>query len=236
MALLPRCRLLGAARSRLLRCCRRAASSVRAAALQPVPCFYADWAEVPLPEGHRFPMHKYRTTRVQLEEDASLCGKLDLRPSPLVALSDVLRVHCPAYLGRVLTGALSAAEQRTVGFPWSEAHVTRSLASTGGTVAAMHLVMGGARCALQLAGGTHHAFRDRGEGFCVFNDMAVAAQTALVRAFPAGVRLPPVVAQPTGRRSLARCAWWSRAGHVRAEQHPDHRPGRASGQRHGGHL
>jgi acetoin utilization deacetylase AcuC-like enzyme len=151
-------------------------------ATAPVPCFYADWAEVPLPEGHRFPMHKYRTTREQLEEDASLRGRLDLRPSPLVALADVLRVHCPRYVDRVLTGALSAEEQRTVGFPWSEEHVQRSLASTGGTVAAMHLVLGGThRCALQLAGGTHHAFRDRGEGFCVFNDMAVAAAAALVR-------------------------------------------------------
>jgi acetoin utilization deacetylase AcuC-like enzyme len=129
-------------------------------------------------------MHKYRTTRLQLEEDASLRGRLDLRPSPLVALADVLRVHCPLYVDRVLTGALSAEEQRTVGFPWSEAHVQRSLASTGGTVAAMHLVLGSStphRCALQLAGGTHHAFRDHGEGFCVFNDMAVAAATALVR-------------------------------------------------------
>jgi acetoin utilization deacetylase AcuC-like enzyme len=95
----------------------------------------------------------------------------------------------------VLGGKLSAEEQRVLGFPWSEAHVTRSLASTGGTVAAMHLVMRGSteapppgaareaarahRTALQLAGGTHHAFRSHGEGFCVFNDQAVAAEAAI---------------------------------------------------------
>ena len=91
------------------------------------------------------------------------------------------RVHCSDYVDRVLTGKLTPEEQRVVGFPWSEAHVRRSLASTGGTVAAMHLVMGapGHRAAQQIAGGTHHAFRAHGEGFCVFNDMAVAAAAAL---------------------------------------------------------
>ena len=140
-------------------------------------------------------MHKYRTTRAQLEEDPSLAGRLELRPSPLVSLADLRRVHTAEYVDAVLTGRLSAEEQRVLGFPWSRAHVTRSLASTGGTVAAMHLVMGGEttapppdvardagrahRTALQLAGGTHHAFRGHGEGFCIFNDMAVASEAAI---------------------------------------------------------
>ena len=62
---------------------------------------YADWAEVPLPPGHRFPMHKYRETRLILEGDASLAGRIELRPSPLVSRDDLLRVHCPDYVERV---------------------------------------------------------------------------------------------------------------------------------------
>ena len=173
----------------------RCSSSLSPPLYTPVVCYYADWAEVPLPPGHRFPMHKYLTTRLKLEGDPSLAGRLDLRPSPRVRLDDLLRVHTAEYVDSVLTGKLSAEEQRVLGFPWSLAHVTRSLASTGGTVAAMHLVMRGAeeapppgmareaaqahRTAMQLAGGTHHAFRGHGEGFCAFNDIAVAAEAAI---------------------------------------------------------
>ena len=148
----------------------------------PVPCFWADWAEVPLPEGHRFPMDKYRTVRLQLESDPALAGRLELQRSPLAALEDVTRVHCPTYVDAVLHGKLTASEQRAVGFPWSREHVQRSLASTGGTVAATRLVLasgGKLRCAMQVAGGTHHAHRDKGGGFCVFNDLACAASAAL---------------------------------------------------------
>lgn len=147
-----------------------------------MPCFWADWAEVPLPEGHRFPMDKYRTVRLQLEGDPSLEGRLQLLRSPLAAAEDVTRVHCPTYVDAVLHGKLTAAEQRAVGFPWSREHVQRSLASTGGTVAATRLVLGSGgrlRCAMQVAGGTHHAHRDKGGGFCVFNDLACAAAAAL---------------------------------------------------------
>ena len=184
----PRCR---AQCHHAVRCC----SSLSPPQFTPVVCYYADWAEVPLPPGHRFPMHKYLTTRLKLEGDPSLAGRLDLRPSPRVRLDDLLRVHTAEYVDNVLTGKLSAEEQRVLGFPWSLAHVTRSLASTGGTVAAMHLVMRGAeeapppgvareaaqahRTAMQLAGGTHHAFRGHGEGFCCFNDIAVAAEAAI---------------------------------------------------------
>jgi len=150
----------------------------------PVPCFWADWAEVPLPEGHRFPMDKYRTVRLQLENDPSLTGRLQLVPSPLASLSDVTRVHCPTYVDAAINGTLSPAEQRAIGFPWSRAHVQRSLASTGGTVAATRLVLSswpkvGLRCAMQVAGGTHHAHRSKGGGFCVFNDIACAAAAAM---------------------------------------------------------
>ena len=125
-------------------------------------------------------MEKYRQCRLELEADGSLARLLRFEPSPLAAESDLLLVHDGAYVERVRTGRLSEEEQRVVGFPWSAAHVQRSLASTGGTVAATHAVLrrGGAPVSMQLAGGTHHAFRDRGEGFCVFNDIAVAAAVA----------------------------------------------------------
>ena len=88
---------------------------------------------------------------------------------------EILRAHCPAYLARVRGGTLSADEVRRIGFPWSEAMVERSRRSAGATVAAARdaLVQG---WSANLAGGTHHAFRDRGEGFCVYNDAAIAAR------------------------------------------------------------
>src|SRR5262249_9985814 len=89
--------------------------------------------------------------------------------------AQIMRAHCPRYLERVQTGALDAAEQRAIGFPWSERMVQRSRQSSGATLAAAReaLTRG---WAANLAGGTHHAFRDRGEGFCVFNDAAIAAR------------------------------------------------------------
>ena len=159
----------------------RRVHSRAAAGPTPVVCFYADWVEVPLPPGHRFPMHKYAETRRVLTDDHSLRERLRLEPSPLASLDDVRLAHCPDYVDRVMNGRLSASEQRAVGFPWSIAHVQRSLASTGGTIAATRLVLASRkhRCALQIAGGTHHAHRDSGEGFCVFNDAACAAMLGL---------------------------------------------------------
>lgn len=160
--------------------------------VEPLRLFYADWAKVPLPEGHRFPMEKYAACRALLEGDASLEARVALERSPLAPLEALRRVHCAEYVERVVSGGLSESEQRRVGFPWSEAHVRRSLASTGGTLAATrHVLDGGARVAAQMAGGTHHAFRSHGEGFCVFNDMAVAAADAL--AGPAGRLRGPVL-------------------------------------------
>mmetsp|Transcript_57083 Transcript_57083/g.77870 ORF Transcript_57083/g.77870 Transcript_57083/m.77870 type:complete len:97 (-) Transcript_57083:6-296(-) len=91
-------------------------------------------------------------------------------------MDELETVHSPSYVQRYLQGNFSASENRRVGFPWSQASVDRSLSSTGGTVAAMRAIAEG-RCtiAAHIAGGTHHAFSDRGEGFCVFSDIAVAA-------------------------------------------------------------
>ncbi|KAG0568948.1 hypothetical protein KC19_6G054300 [Ceratodon purpureus] len=142
--------------------------------------FYADHYVVPLPEGHRFPMTKYRATRLLLEGDEQLRDILVTKPAPLAAIDDVCLVHDEGYVQRFISGGLTEKEQRAVGFPWSVEHRQRSLASTGGTVAAMRTVMQGKRrVSANIAGGTHHAFAGHGEGFCVFNDIAVASAICL---------------------------------------------------------
>lgn len=147
--------------------------------------FCADHHEVPLPEDHRFPMTKYRATRMLLEGDIQLRDILETRPAPLPSYDDVCLVHDEGYVQRFSSGQLTAKEQRAIGFPWSVELVRRSFASTGGTVAAMHTVMQGQRkVAANIAGGTHHAFAGHGEGFCVFNDIAVASAICL-RDYPA---------------------------------------------------
>jgi acetoin utilization deacetylase AcuC-like enzyme len=136
-----------------------------------VRVFYCDHFVLPLPEGHRFPMDKYR----RLRERVSARGDDDLRVPDAATDTELVRVHDPAYVKRVAAGSLSYEEIRRIGFPWSPGLVERSRRSVGGTI-------GAARAALEdgvaanLAGGTHHAFADRGEGFCVFNDVAVAAR------------------------------------------------------------
>ncbi|KAI5067513.1 hypothetical protein GOP47_0018041 [Adiantum capillus-veneris] len=146
--------------------------------------FYADNNVVSLPDGHRFPMDKYRATRLMLEDDASLVNLLTTHVSPAASTQELCVVHEERYLHNILNGELNEKEQRNLGFPWSPELVNRSRASTGGTIAAMHCVMVGLRRgAANIAGGTHHAFPDHGEGFCVFNDIAVAARVAL-EAYP----------------------------------------------------
>ncbi|HLH06085.1 MAG TPA: histone deacetylase [Terriglobales bacterium] len=133
--------------------------------------FYTDHYTIDLPPGHRFPMAKYRMVRDLLTAD----GVFEFVIAPLASASDVELAHDSDYVRRFLTGALSAQEIRRIGFPWSEQLVRRTLASVGGTLAAAQEALragwGG-----NLAGGTHHAFRAEGSGFCVFNDLAVAIQ------------------------------------------------------------
>ena len=136
--------------------------------------FYSDVFVLPLPSHHRFPMGKYSRLRERLLAGGDFA--LDDFGVPAgVTDGEITRVHCPAYLAKVTSGALSAAEQKAIGFPWSERMVERSRRSSGATLAAAReaLTRG---WAANLAGGTHHAFRDRGEGFCVLNDAAIAAR------------------------------------------------------------
>jgi len=134
-----------------------------------VRAFYCDHFVLPLPEAHRFPMEKYRLLRERVADDHDVVLGV-----PEAATTEALRrVHTTDYVTRVTDGSLTGDEIRHIGFPWSLQLVERSRRSVGGTIAA-------ARAALEdgvsanLAGGTHHAFADRGEGFCVFNDVAVA--------------------------------------------------------------
>jgi len=88
-------------------------------------------------------------------------------------------VHDPAYIDAIASGTLTREMERRIGFPWSTAMVERSRRSVGATLAAARAALSGDLIAVNLAGGTHHAFSDRGEGYCVFNDVAVAARVLL---------------------------------------------------------
>ena len=147
----------------------------------PVPLYYNDIYHVDLPKTSSFPMQKYRYVREALQRELP-STLATFYESPLVSEKDLTLVHCEGYVSRFLGGQLTRDELRRIGFPWSPQHVNRALSSTGGTVAAAHAVCRADATAIfagHIAGGTHHAFADRGEGYCVFNDIAVAAAVAL---------------------------------------------------------
>lgn len=134
--------------------------------------FHSDRYVLPLPEGHRFPMPKYRLLRERVE---GLAG-IELVEAPVASDGELALAHDPGYVGAVFEGTLSQAMQREIGFPWSERMVERSRRSVGATIAAARAALGGDGVAANLAGGTHHAGPARGGGYCVFNDVAVAAR------------------------------------------------------------
>jgi acetoin utilization deacetylase AcuC-like enzyme len=139
-----------------------------------VRAFYSDHFVLPLPEGHRFPMAKYSGLRARIIEDR-IIDPADLHEAPAATWDELRLVHTAEYVDAIATGTVGGDIQRRIGFPWSPAMLERSRRSVGATIAA-------ARAALEdgvsanLAGGTHHSFADRGEGYCVFNDVAVAAR------------------------------------------------------------
>jgi acetoin utilization deacetylase AcuC-like enzyme len=133
--------------------------------------FYADQFVLPLPPGHRFPMPKYRLLRERLNSQP----EIRMGQAPEASDGELALAHTPAYLSSVIEGTLSAAQQREIGFPWSEAMVARARRSVGATIAAARSAFDEG-VAANLAGGTHHATADKGGGYCVFNDVAVAAR------------------------------------------------------------
>jgi len=134
--------------------------------------FYADHFVLPLPEGHRFPMRKYSRLRDRLA--AELPG-VRFAEAPAASDGELALVHTPAYIQGIEQGHLDASVYREIGFPWSPAMAARARRSVGATVAAARVALSEG-LAGNLAGGTHHAYADKGGGFCVFNDIAVTAR------------------------------------------------------------
>jgi acetoin utilization deacetylase AcuC-like enzyme len=136
--------------------------------------FHSDHFVLPLPPGHRFPMSKYRLLREAVE--ATLPG-VRLSEAPAASDGELALAHEPGWISAIAEGTTSAAQQREIGFPWSERMVERARRSVGATVAAARAALfDGEGVAANLAGGTHHAHAHKGSGYCVFNDVAVAAR------------------------------------------------------------
>jgi acetoin utilization deacetylase AcuC-like enzyme len=133
------------------------------------PRYYAD-----IGEGHVFPIRKFELVRDRLLAEGTLRPEDIVEPPP-APVADVLLVHTEDYVTRLRAGALTARELRRLGLPWSKALVRRSFLATGGTINAARFALADG-VGSNLAGGTHHAFPDRGEGFCVLNDVAVAVR------------------------------------------------------------
>jgi acetoin utilization deacetylase AcuC-like enzyme len=134
--------------------------------------FYCDHFVLPLPSNHRFPMRKYARLRERVQHELP---EVRLTEPSAATDGELALAHDVAYIDRVAGGRLDAAELRAIGFPWSEAMVERSRRSSGATIGACRAAMRNG-VAVNLAGGTHHAARARGAGYCVFNDTAVAAR------------------------------------------------------------
>jgi acetoin utilization deacetylase AcuC-like enzyme len=133
------------------------------------PRYYAD-----IGEGHVFPIRKFELVRDRLIAEGALAPAEIYEPRE-APIADVLLVHTEDYVTRLRAGALTPREVRRLGLPWSKALVRRSFLATAGTIAAARFALGEGVGA-NLAGGTHHAFPDHGEGFCVLNDVAVAVR------------------------------------------------------------
>ena len=134
--------------------------------------FYADHFVLPLPEGHRFPMRKYSRLRDRL---AAEVPGIVFQEAPAASDGELALVHTPAYVQGIQRGHLDPAVYREIGFPWSPAMAERARRSVGASVAAARAALAEG-LAGNLAGGTHHAYADKGGGFCVFNDIAVTAR------------------------------------------------------------
>ncbi|MEO5732713.1 MAG: histone deacetylase [Rubrivivax sp.] len=139
--------------------------------------FHSDQFVLPLPEGHSFPMPKYRLLREAVTR--TLPGVRITEAAPATD-GELALAHDPAWITAVVDGTTSAAQQREIGFPWSERMVERSRRSVGATIQAARAALFGTGVgegvAANLAGGTHHASAHKGSGYCVFNDVAVASR------------------------------------------------------------
>ncbi|MBI5717632.1 MAG: histone deacetylase [Burkholderiales bacterium] len=135
--------------------------------------FHSDHFVLPLPAGHPFPMGRYHLLRESVR--ATLPG-VRLHESEPATDGELALAHEPAWISAVAEGTTSTAQQREIGFPWSERMVQRARRSVGATIEAARAALAGEGVAANLAGGTHHAYAHKGSGYCVFNDVAVAAR------------------------------------------------------------
>jgi len=135
-------------------------------------CSYHPDYQIALPPGHPFPISKYPLLKERLLSEGVLAATDLLEPAP-IEMTSIELVHTPEYLEKLQSSGLSSAEQRRLGLPWSEALWRRSRLAAGGTLLAARTALKNG-LAGNLAGGTHHAFADHGEGFCVLNDVAIA--------------------------------------------------------------
>jgi len=147
-----------------------------------VKAFYSDRFVLPLPENHRFPMQKYAKLRQRVQRELP---QVRLAEPGATTNEQLALAHDVDYIERVVAGRLDATEVRAIGFPWSAAMVERSRRASGATIAACRAAMAEG-VAANLAGGTHHAMRARGAGYCIFNDSAIAAR--VLQADAAGTR------------------------------------------------
>jgi acetoin utilization deacetylase AcuC-like enzyme len=135
--------------------------------------FYTDCFPLPLPSGHRFPVKKSALLRAKVEAD-EIGNKHGLRVPEPASDREILRAHDAEYFKAVKNGELTGAEMRRVGLPWSPQMVERARRSAGATLSAARAALEDG-VAASLAGGSHHAYRAHGEGYCVINDSAIAA-------------------------------------------------------------
>lgn len=136
--------------------------------------FHSDHFVLPLPPGHSFPMSKYRLLREAVQASVPAIRVMEAPPA---SDGELALAHEPGWITAVVDGSTTAAQQREIGFPWSRQMVERSRRSVGASIAAARAaLLGGEGVAANLAGGTHHAYAHKGSGYCVFNDVAVAAR------------------------------------------------------------
>lgn len=157
----------------------KSSSQSSLSSISPITFYYNDVYEQPLSETHKFPMDKYRLVREQLQSQLEPFVKFEI--SPLATRDELISTHCPIYVDKFLSGNMTEKEIRRTGFPWSKEGVNRAISSVGGTTAATRTVLKDKdmKISAHIAGGTHHAFKNYGEGFCIFSDIAVAANIAL---------------------------------------------------------
>ena len=137
--------------------------------------YYTDTFPIPLPENYSFPKDKYYLLRMQISERLG-DQLIDLQVPEPASKGAILRAHDPEYIRRLFEGELTAKEIRRVGLPWSPQIVKRTLYSVGATIAACRAAISEG-VAVNLGGGTHHAFYNHGQGFCWLNDSVIAART-----------------------------------------------------------